>query len=44
MHPAQVPALLRWMEQQQEPVLGLYRSAAGTVSVYLGMNREETDG
>lgn len=44
MHPAQAPALLQWMEQQKEPVLGLYRSAAGTVSVYLGMNREETDG
>ena len=34
-------ALLRWMEAQAAPVLGLRRSETGTVTVYLGMTPKE---
>ena len=39
------PALLRWMEAQTAPVLGLRRSGTGMVTVYLGAEaKEEADG
>lgn len=45
MNVKDTPALLRWMELQAAPVLGLYRSESGTVTVYLGAApKEETNG